>query len=314
MKNLDRFTFAGMVSCSAPSDNKVGYFSPTVIDTEIETGLISIQSLVEVKENACLCANNGGFVIGVVNPNSGHIHPGKVTVQRGGWIGYIGNKKGVIMELGKDADGSLIIDGGRALFAKGEIAGSSKVISSIVVNEGALDAGEIMLQNPHSSIKLRHGFIHAGKLGGGFKVWIYGGLMAIEGKMETGLINLTGKGALVFGCGKNAVTANMMSQQGINFVGDGGTLIVKIHNHQGALSKTYDAEALFDDLMKSGKISRDGCPIDNFSGFHMEKLMGKNEQSFALLRPVPDGESKAHLIKGIVRSLLYGSTRQKYDL
>lgn len=313
MKHLDKFTFAGMVSCSAPSNNKVGYFSPTVIHTEIEAGQISVQSSVEVMPNGCLCSNNKGFLVGVVNPNSGHLHPGTISVEENAWIGHIGDKKGIVMHLGKDADGTLILNGGRALFAKGEIMGSAEVISRIEINGGAMDAGSITLKNPRSSIRIRHGLLKTGHVEGGFKIWIYGGIMFVDGHIHAGPINLTGMGALVFS-GNEKLSGKIIKGAGVNFVGDGGAMIVPIQAEQGTLSQTYEAEAFFDDLMKEGKIMRDGKPIRDFSDFRMGKQIGKNGKSYALLKPDVPTEGKYHAIAETLRTLLYGKTKQEYDL
>ena len=313
MKHLDKFAFAGMVSCSAPSNNNIGYFSPTVIHTEIEAGQISVQSKIEVRENGCLCSNNKGFQIGVVNPNSGHLHPGTITVNANAWIGHIGDKKGVVMHLGKDADGTLVLNGGRALFAKGDILGHAGVISRIEINGGVMEAGSITLNNPRSSIRMRHGGLNTGNIEGGFKIWIYGGIMLVQGHLHAGPVNLTGMGALVL-AGKKKLCSSLIEGPGLNFVGNGGAVIVPIHTTGGMLSQTYEAEAFFDDLMKQGKIMRDGIPISDFSDFHLEKLLGKNRKSYAALKPSTPHAGKYQAIAETLRTLLYGNTKQKYDL
>lgn len=313
MKHLDKFAFAGMVSCSSPSNNKVGYFSPTVIHTEIEAGQISVQSTVDVRENACLCSNNKGFLVGVVNPNSGHLHPGTITVEPHAWIGHIGDKNGVVMHLGKDADGTLILNGGRALFAKGDILGNGEVISRIEINDGALEAKNITFKNPHSSIRIRHGGLKTGNIDGGFKIWVYGGILLVQGHLHAGSVSLTGMGALLLE-GQEKLDASLVGGAGLNFVGDGGAVIVPIHSNEGTLSQTYEAEAFFDELMKRGKIWRDGKPVSNFSNFHMEKLIGKKGKSYAALKPHTPQGGKYQAVAETLRTLLYGNTKPTYDL
>ncbi len=100
--------------------------------------------------------------------------------------------------------------------------------------------------------------------------------------------------------------ALLSKTEGINFVGNGGFLIVKIANPEGSLSKLYATETLFETLKEQGKIKRDGVPIENFKEFKMEKIIGRKGHSFAVLHPMPPGSSRFNFISEKIRRLLYG--------
>lgn len=305
MDRLDRFAYAGMVSYNKPSTNSVGFFSPTALRTGVEAGGINVQDKVSIEPGAFLCSNNHPIVIGDVNPSTGHLHPGQVIVEHNAWMGHIGDNHNNMLVLGQKADGTLIVNGGRVLFEKGCIKGNHDVTSVIRVNEGALSTQSIDL-GPTSSMTLRHGLIKVGSIKGLFPIWIYGGLFSVEKSMITGPVNLTGTGALLFGSGDTTLDASNMGKEGINFIGDGGFLIVKISNPEGTLSKMFATEALYEGLRKAGKIKRDGVPIENFKDFRMEQIIGRDDDSYAVLRPAPPNEGRFGTITGKLRKLFYG--------
>lgn len=305
MERLDRFAYAGMVSYSKPSTNTVGFFSPTHINTGIETGGVNVQTEISIQPGAYLCSNNKPIVVGDINPTSGHLHPGKVIVEHDAWLGHIGDNHHNRLVLGEKADGSLIVNGGRVLFEKGVITGNPDHIATIKINEGALSARSIEL-GAGSSFTLRHGLVKAVTIKGLFRIWVYGGLLSIEESIKTGTINLTGTGALLFGSGDHPLDATAMGDSGVNFVGDGGYLVAKILNPEGSLSKMYATESLFEGLRKAGKIKRDGVAIENFKDFRMEQIFGKNDHSYAVLHPAPPAEGRFGTISEKLRRLFYG--------
>lgn len=305
MDRLDKFAYAGMVSYNKPSSNSVGFFSPAALRTGVEAGSLSIQSDIVIEPGAYLCSNNHPIVIGDVNPNTGHLHPGKVTVENNAWFGHIGDGRNNLLLLADKADGTLIVDGGRVILEKGNIRGNKDFVSTICVNEGVLSTQSIEL-GPRTSFRLRHGMIKAKSIKGPFRVWVYGGILSIEKEILTGTINLTGTGALLYGSGEKPLDASHMGKAGVNFVGDGGCLIVKIFNPEGSLSKLFTTESLYEALRKEGKIKRDGEPIQNFKDFRMEQIIGKNDHSYAVLRPTHPGEGRFGIISDKLRKLFYG--------
>lgn len=313
MTNLKKFAYAGMISCSTPSPNRVGYFSPTTLHSEIEAGAVSIQSTVVLGTGSCLCTNNEGIAIGDVNPNTGHIHPGRVTVEKDAWIGHIGDKGGNILTIGKCADGVLIINSGKGLFGKGDIVNPSAHIATVKVNEGMLLAHHIRMENPLSSLTIRNGIVRTEAVAGRFTTWVFSGLYTIGSTAKAGEIRLTGRGSLLFGISSHKLSAADMGHAGVNFIGDGGALIVRLDDTGASLSQTYEAEAFFDALLKEGKLKRDDQPVKDFAGFKMAKVIGHDNHCYAVLRPMQEGSIRK-LMPDALKKFFYGDTKQTYGL
>jgi hypothetical protein len=313
MSKLEKFAYADMIYLNTPSPNKVGYFSPTILRSELIAGSVSIQAKVTLEEGACICTDNGLSTIGDINPNSNHVHPGQINVEKGAWFGYVGNESGPVLDIGHKADGTLILNGGKALFEKGDIVNAEHHVATIKVNEGMLTVRSLDMANYMSMLTVRQGIVRANELKGKFTTWIYSGLVAVKHGVHSGPINITGSGALLFGAEDAHLTSDAMGSAGINFVGDGGALIVRLHDSKGSLSRTYEAEAVYDSLLKEGKISRDGEVLKDFTSFKMEKIMGTDTHSYAVLRPIPTMGERS-LISEMLRTLLYGSVRQKWGL
>lgn len=293
-----------MVSTNKPSTNKVGFFAPTSIKTGIEAGEINVQDKVVIEPHAFLCCDGHPIIVGDINVSTNHLHPGEITVERNAWVGHIGDDRKNLLFLGKKADGALIINGGRVILEKGHIKGSPDCKSTITVNDGLLTTQSIELLDERSSITLRHGMIKTGSIKGPFRIWVYGGMLSIEKSIETNTINLTGTGALLF-APKTSLDPASIGAQGINFVGDGGVLVVQISNPGASLSKMFGAEAFFEGLRKEGKIRRDGEVIANFRDFKMDQIVGKKGRSFAVLRPIVPGKSKSFIMEKL-KKIFYG--------
>ncbi len=313
MTNLEKFAYAGMISCSAPSPNRVGYFSPTTLRSEIEAGTASIQSTVTLEPGSCLCTNNDGIAIGDVNPNSGHVHPGRITVEKDAWIGHIGDKGGTILTIGKCAEGTLIINNGKGLFGKGDISNPAVHVATLKVNEGVLLARHIQMDNPLSTLTIRNGIVRADSSAGAFATWVFSGLYSIGHSAKAGEIRLTGRGALLFGSSSPQLSSANMGKAGVNFIGDGGALIVRLNEAGASLSQTYEAEAFFDALLKEGKLKRDDQTVKDFTGFKMSKVIGHDSHCYAVLRPM-SGDGLRKLIPDVLKKFLYGEVKQTYGL
>lgn len=313
MINLEKFAYAGMLSCRKPSTNRVGYFSPTTLRSTVEAGSATIQSSVTLESGSYLCTNNTGIIIGDINPNSGHTHPGRLVVEKNAWVGHIGDQGGVILTIGKHDDGVLIINNGKGLFEKGNIINPSAHIATVKINEGVLVTNTLHMENALSTLAVRNGLVRLQTASGLFSTIVYSGLLSISSAARAGEIRLTGTGACLFGIDSPSIGSSSIGPNGFNFIGDGGALIVRLYETDSSLTATYEAEAFFDNLMKENKIKRDDETVHSFVGFKMSKLIGHDKHCYAVLRPVPLKVSRK-IIPEMVKNFLCGEIKQTYGL
>ncbi len=104
------------------------------------------------------------------------------------------------------------------------------------------------------------------KLSGNASTRIYGGVLHVKEEARASRIHLIDDGVLLLGSVTSQPSADVMAGAGINFRGDGGALVIRIPHPENALTRTREAEHVFDELLRRGKLFHDSEPMTSFQG------------------------------------------------
>lgn len=119
-------------------------------------------------------------------------------------------------------------------------------------------------------------------------------------------IHLIDDGVLLLGSVTSQPSADVMAGAGINFRGDGGALVIRIPHPEHALTRTREAEHVFDELLRRGKLFHDSEPMASFQGFHMREFTGHDGLTYAALRPAAQLDAEQNQVTRLLHAFMYG--------
>ena len=212
--------------------------------------------------------------------------------------------------LGDKANGSLEINGGRLLMGQGRIQGSREHEGRIAMADGWLFASEVDLPAEGSELVIRHGLMRIKKLSGNASTRIYGGVLHVKEEARASRIHLIDDGVLLLGSVTSQPSADVMAGAGINFRGDGGALVIRIPHPEHALTRTREAEHVFDELLRRGKLFHDSEPMTSFQGFHMREFTGHDGLAYAALRPSAQLDAEQNQVTRLLHTFMYGGSEK----
>lgn len=307
MSNINPFILTGMMPLSASSMNRVSYMCPVSISNDVVQGQTDIHESLTIETGGSLyIINSPMYVGGPETPEHKHrtVH---LRIQHGGIITLLGNLPGhMTIFLGFNAHGSLEINGGRLLMGQGRIQGSREHEGRIIMTDGWLFAADVDLPCEGSELTVRHGLMRIRTLTGNVSTHIYGGVLHIKERTNAERIHLIDDGVLVLGSVTSPPSADMITGSGINFRGNGGALVIRIPHPEQALTRTREAEHVFDELLRRGKLYHDGQPMTSFQGFHMREFTGHDSLTYAALRPAAQLDMEQNQVTRLLRTFMYG--------
>ena len=103
---------------------------------------------------------------------------------------------------------------------------------------------------------------------------------------------------------------SVMAGAGINFRGDGGALVIRIPHPENALTRTREAEHVFDELLRRGKLFHDSEPMTSFQGFHMREFTGHDGLAYAALRPSAQLNAEQNQVTRLLHTFMYGGSEK----
>lgn len=315
MSNINPFILTGMMPLSASSMNRVSYMCPVTISNDVVQGQTDIQESLTIDSGGSLYIINAPVYVGGPNqPDRGH-RTAHLTIQNGGTLTLIGNLPDhMTLFLGYQANGSLEINGGRVLMGQGRIQGARERTGRIVMTDGWLFASEIDLPAEGSEFIIRHGLARIRKLSGNVSTHIYGGVLHVKEQAHSSRIHLAENGVLLLGSVTSQPTADIMAGAGINFRGNGGALVIRVPHPEKALTRTREAEHVFDELQRRGKLYHDGEPMTNFQGFHMREFTGHDGLTYAALRPAAQLRSEQNQVTRLLHTFMYGGSDREIPI
>lgn len=251
MSNINPFILTGMMPLSASSMNRVSYMCPVTISNDVVQGQTDIQDSLTVDSGGNLYIINAPVYVGGPNqPDHGH-RTAHLVIRNGGAMTLLGNLPDhMTVFLGDKANGSLEINGGRLLMGQGRIQGAREHEGRIAMTDGWLFASEVDLPAEGSELVIRHGLMRIRKLSGNASTRIYGGVLHVKEEARASRIHLIDDGVLLLGSVTSQPSADVMAGAGINFRGDGGALVIRIPHPENALTRTREAEHVFDELLR----------------------------------------------------------------
>ncbi len=117
-------------------------------------------------------------------------------------------------------------------------------------------------------------------------------------------------GVLLLGSVTSQPSADVMAGAGINFRGDGGALVIRIPHPEHALTRTREAEHVFDELLRRGKLFHDSEPMTSFQGFHMREFTGHDGLAYAALRPSAQLDAEQNQVTRLLHTFMYGGSEK----
>lgn len=200
-------------------------------------------------------------------PDHGH-GTAHLVVRNGGALTLIGNLLTMMTMLGDKANGSLEITRGRVRWDSGRIQepGSMK-------DDYDDDGWRGSRHRPARRLEfvIRYG-LGASKTDG---QRFHPHLRRRASREGTGPLRpypFGGQRVLLLGSTTSQPSADVMAGEGINFRGDGGAPVIRVPHPEKALTRTREAEHVFDELLRRGKLYHDSEPMTNFQGFHMREF------------------------------------------
>ena len=148
------------------------------------------------------------------------------------------------------------------------------------------------------------------KLSGNASTRIYGGVLHVKEEARASRIHLIDDGVLLLGSVTSQPSADVMAGAGINFRGDGGALVIRIPHPENALTRTREAEHVFDELLRRGKLFHDSEPMTSFQGFHMREFTGHDGLAYAALRPSAQLDAEQNQVTRLLHTFMYGGSEK----
>ena len=311
MSNINPFILTGMMPLSASSMNRVSYMCPVTISNDVVQGQTDIQDSLTVDSGGNLYIINAPVYVGGPNqPDHGH-RTAHLVIRNGGAMTLLGNLPDhMTVFLGDKANGSLEINGGRLLMGQGRIQGTREHEGRIAMTDGWLFASEVDLPAEGSELVIRHGLMRIRKLSGNASTRIYGGVLHVKEEARASRIHLIDDGVLLLGSVTSQPSADVMAGAGINFRGDGGALVIRIPHPENALTRTREAEHVFDELLRRGKLFHDSEPMTSFQGFHMREFTGHDGLAYAALRPSAQLNAEQNQVTRLLHTFMYGGSEK----
>ena len=311
MSNINPFILTGMMPLSASSMNRVSYMCPVTISNDVVQGQTDIQDSLTVDSGGNLYIINAPVYVGGPNqPDHGH-RTAHLVIRNGGAMTLLGNLPDhMTVFLGDKANGSLEINGGRLLMGQGRIQGAREHEGRIAMTDGWLFASEVDLPAEGSELVIRHGLMRIRKLSGNASTRIYGGVLHVKEEARASRIHLIDDGVLLLGSVTSQPSADVMAGAGINFRGDGGALVIRIPHPENALTRTREAEHVFDELLRRGKLFHDSEPMTSFQGFHMREFTGHDGLAYAALRPSAQLDAEQNQVTRLLHTFMYGGSEK----
>ncbi len=311
MSNINPFILTGMMPLSASSMNRVSYMCPVTISNDVVQGQTDIQDSLTVDSGGNLYIINAPVYVGGPNqPDHGH-RTAHLVIRNGGAMTLLGNLPDhMTVFLGDKANGSLEINGGRLLMGQGRIQGAREHEGRIAMTDGWLFASEVDLPAEGSELVIRHGLMRIRKLSGNASTRIYGGVLHVKEEARASRIHLIDDGVLLLGSVTSQPSADVMAGAGINFRGDGGALVIRIPHPENALTRTREAEHVFDELLRRGKLFHDSEPMTSFQGFHMRVFTGHDGLAYAALRPSAQLNAEQNQVTRLLHTFMYGGSEK----
>ena len=281
MSNINPFILTGMMPLSASSMNRVSYMCPVTISNDVVQGQTDIQDSLTVDSGGNLYIINAPVYVGGPNqPDHGH-RTAHLVIRNGGAMTLLGNLPDhMTVFLGDKANGSLEINGGRLLMGQGRIQGTRE------------HEGRIAMTDGNASPR------------------IYGGVLHVKEEARASRIHLIDDGVLLLGSVTSQPSADVMAGAGINFRGDGGALVIRIPHPENALTRTREAEHVFDELLRRGKLFHDSEPMTSFQGFHMREFTGHDGLAYAALRPSAQLNAEQNQVTRLLHTFMYGGSEK----
>ena len=81
-----------------------------------------------------------------------------------------------------------------------------------------------------------------------------------------------------------------------------------------ALTRTREAEHVFDELLRRGKLYHDSEPMTNFQGFHMREFTGHDSLTYAALRPAAQLHSDQNQVTRLLHTFMYGGSDREIPI
>ena len=311
MSNINPFILTGMMPLSASSMNRVSYMCPVTISNDVVQGQTDIQDSLTVDSGGNLYIINAPVYVGGPNqPDHGH-RTAHLVIRNGGTMTLLGNLPDhMTVFLGNKAYGSLEINGGRLLMGQGRIQGSREHEGRIAMTDGWLFASEVDLPAEGSELVIKHGLMRIKKLSGSVSTHIYGGVLHVKEEAHASRIHLIDDGVLLLGSVTSQPSADVMAGAGINFRGDGGALVIRVPHPENALTRTREAEHVFDELLRRGKLFHDSEPMTSFQGFHMREFTGHDSLTYAALRPSAQLRAEQNQVTRLLHTFMYGGSEK----
>lgn len=315
MSNINPFILTGMMPLSASSMNRVSYMCSVTIANDVVQGQTDIQDSLTVNAGGNLYIINAPVYVGGPNqPDHGH-RTAHLILRNGGTLTLLGNLPDhMTMFLGNTANGNLEINGGRLLMGQGRIQGTHDHQGKILMTDGWLFAAEVNLPGEGSEFILKHGLARIKHLSGRFTTHIYGGVLHVKKQAAAGRIHLANNGVLLLGSVSSQPSADVMSGDGINFHGEGGALVIRVPHPEKALTRTREAEHVFDELLRRGKLYHNGDPMTSFQGFHMREFNGHDSLTYAALRPAAQLEMEQNQVTRLLHTFMYGGSDREIPI
>lgn len=315
MSIINPFILTGMMPLSASSMNRVSYMCPVTICNDVVQGQTDVQDSLTIDSGGNLYIINAPVYVGGPNrPDHGH-HTAHLLIRNGGVLTLLGNlPEQMNLFLGHQANGCLEIDKGRLLMGQGNILGSKGHNAQIIMSDGWLFAHEVTLPSEDSELKIHHGFMQIDQLTGQATTYIDGGVLHVNVCAQTNLIHLADNGMLLLGGNAASPRADIIAGKGINFRGDGGALVIRISHPENSLTRTREAEHVFDELLRRGKLFHDCELMTDFRGFIMREFTGHDSLTYAALRPEAQLKAEHNQVTRLLHALMYGGSEREIPI
>lgn len=135
-------------------------------------------------------------------------------------------------------------------------------------------------------------------------------MLHVKEEAHASRIHLIDDGVLLLGSVTSQPSADVMAGAGINFRGDGGALVIRVPHPENALTRTREAEHVFDELLRRGKLFHDSEPMTSFQGFHMREFTGHDSLTYAALRPSAQLRAEQNQVTRLLHTFMYGGSEK----
>ena len=105
--------------------------------------------------------------------------------------------------------------------------------------------------------------------------------------------------------GRIAMTDGWLFASEVDLPAEGPEIVIR-----HGLMRTREAEHVFDELLRRGKLFHDSEPMTSFQGFHMREFTGHDGLAYAALRPSAQLDAEQNQVTRLLHTFMYGGSEK----